>query len=89
MIEQIPLPTEILQEIVNYLSSNPADLARCARADRGLGECALALLYRNVHLETFDGAVDWETTDRSIRLQQDKLATITLLVVYRQSIVLG
>ena len=52
--KRIEVPTEILLETVNHLSLSLADLARCARVNRAIGECALAVLYCDVNLNRAD-----------------------------------
>ena len=58
------LPTKILAQIMGYLSSR-VDLAKCARVNRAIGRCALAVLYRDIDLNRVDTShrEDSEDTD--------------------------
>ena len=61
------LPTELLREIIGYLSVSLPDLARCARVNRAIGGSALAILYRDVNLCRFDddgGEEGWERSEK-------------------------
>ena len=72
------LPAELLLEVLSYLLYS--DLASCARVNRTISEPALAVLYRDIDLNRFDGPDDdpddEESLEKSLRRQKNLLNTI-------------
>ena len=68
---------ELLQEIMEYLSPSLSDLARCARVNRSMNECALAVLYRDINLYWYNDENDDEVTEKSMKRQERLLRTIS------------
>lgn len=67
------LPTEVLHDIISYLSLNYIDLRNCTLVCRALWEVATAALYTHIDLtfeERGDEEADEKTQRRQLRLMR-------------------
>ena len=68
------LPTELLRQVFESLSLR--DLARSARVNRAISECALEKLYRDLDLNRYDDPVQPTASHYIVQRQINALTTV-------------